>query len=182
MSVALPPLLAADPSWKAVCDLTERFGALAVPKVVVWHLGSADSAVLAHIAATLGLGAVDLSSGDPLVVLRDAVNVLRRRGTEYALRRALTALGLGEVSFVVEPSWTHDGSFLHDGLYQYGAAHWAVVIATIDRDDATPLTSDEAVLAMRALAGAKSKRDRVHLRVRSDAEVTLQFFYEPDDA
>jgi hypothetical protein len=175
MSAMVPPLLAADPSWAAVCALTERFAALPVAKAVVWHLGSADNDTLRHIAALLGIGEVDLS-GSPVAVLQQAVDMRRRRGTELAIRGALEALGFGAISFLVAPTWLHDGTIKHDGLYRYGPLHWAVVVATIESADG-PLTADEAIRARRAADGAKSLRDRVHIRVNDLSGVTLQFLY-----
>ena len=177
MTAMVPPMLAADPSWAAVCALTERFAALPVPKVVAWHLESADDDVLRHIATMLGIGDVDLA-GAPLAILQDAVNQRRRRGTEMAVRSALEALGLGELDILIAPTWLHDGSFSHDGLYRYGPAHWAVAVVTIERSGGIPLSGDEAIRARRAASTAKSLRDRIHLRINDGDGVTMQFFYD----
>jgi hypothetical protein len=170
------PAIEQDPSWKVVVDLImTRFRQLPVAKAVVWHMPSADAATLAHLAQMLGVGDVDLSVGEPLDVLSGAVDLRKRRGTAYALRQALLALGYDDILYSTNTVWLHDGTCLHDGLYTHGSDnHWAIVVVTLDL--AAPLTLSQAQLVWRALDGwAGGARDWPRLRVRVGG-LTVQFY------
>lgn len=174
------PAIDRDPSWKAVIDLLDRWQELPVERVLAWHMPSADVATLAHLAYMLGVGDVDLSIGDPLVVLRQAVDLRKRRGTGFALREGLKALGYAAESFTLtnKQAWLHDGTINRAGMYRYGGDnHWAIIVTTIELD-AWP-TLDQVKLAWRALARNKSRRDHLVLRLRFDGATIAIYRAEP---
>lgn len=173
------PAIDRDPSWAAVIGLLERWQALPVQKALVWHMPSADPVTLAHLAHLLGVGDLDLSSGDPLVVLRNGVDLRKRRGTGKAIREGLRALGY-EPTLEKNVTWLHDGTFTHNGLYTHGSdQHWAIIVVTLDT--VAPLTLTEAQLAWRAANREKSRRDWIRLRVRVGG-VTVQFYRSMPEA
>jgi P2-related tail formation protein len=183
MSALTLPAIQSDPSMRAVLSVLDRWDDLPVSAVLVWRMRE-DSNVdaLRHIAKMLGVGHVDLSTGDPLVVLGQAVNLAKRRGTTFAIKEALRALGYASetVSLANKVAYLHDGSFDHDGLYIHGGDnHWAKPVITIEL--AAPLTLAQAQAAWRAIEGAQGGRDWPRLRLLVD-DVTVAFYRERPEA
>lgn len=121
MSLLLPAGIN-DASTRALAQLIdERFSALPVERVLVWHLAATEVDVVAHIAEMLGLDGPGFGGDTPLGLIRRGVMLCRRHGTPWALREVLRALGYGEVEIVEEFNPKFDGEFYFDGARMYGA-------------------------------------------------------------
>lgn len=138
-ALTLPDAIRTDPSAVAFLAVLERFDALPVEKVLVWHVAHDASDALAHVAETLGLSGIDFASGPPAELIARAIGLMRACGTAGALKVAIEALGYAPelIELTENPQLYYDGSIQYDGTYRYGADtgpfHFDV---EIDVDDA----------------------------------------------
>lgn len=125
-----------DASLQAVLDvLNERFDAIPVERVLVWHLDSVVADALPHLGDQLGITGPEFGSAPPRTFLSNGIQKRRRRGTGGTMRAVLSAIGYDPI--VIEE--TTDKRFLYDGTWKYdatihcgGDSHWAIFIVRID--------------------------------------------------
>lgn len=175
-NVKLPASLS-DATTKALVQLlNERFNAIPIQNVLVWHLETTPAEAVPHVAELLGLDGPEfgVGSGPPRVVLRQGVALLRIRGTIGAIRRVLRNLGFGEATFFVDGRRKYDGTFLYDGMFLYGTeewAQWAIFGLRVETEE--EMTVERARQLWDAIESWKGKRDWFRLMVRGpgDAQV-----------
>lgn len=134
-NLTLPPGIK-DASLQAVLDVVnERFDAIPVERVLVWHLDSVVAGALPHLADQLGVYGPEFGSAPPRTFLRDGVQKRRRRGTGGTMRAVLAALGYDPI-VIQEGTATYflyDGTWSYDGTIIYGNdSHWAIFLIQID--------------------------------------------------
>lgn len=95
--------------------LEERFGALPIERVLVWHVASVVEDALPHLAEGLGIADLAFIDAPPREFIGQGVSLMRRRGTPAAVEDALAAIGYG--AGVVELE--EDTRIRYDGRHKY---------------------------------------------------------------
>lgn len=111
------------PEGRAVLAVLERFDAIPVERVLVWHVNTTVPDALAHLAEALGLTRIDFTAGPPRALLKQGVAIARKSGTAWAVRQALYGLGYDAETVELQERYRirYDGSIKYDGLHRYGA-------------------------------------------------------------
>lgn len=170
--VLVPPALAGDARSRAfVALVVERFGALDMPALLVNRLDSTPPVALAALGWQYGLigtegwglAESDASRRD---LIRRAVQLHRRKGTPWAVRAALQALGFPSVRFDEgRDRLLLDGAAALGGQSSLdGDTRWALFGVTVDVGEERGLTSADrisVVSAVLAWKNARSHLDRV---------------------
>lgn len=127
-----PDVLAGDARFAALAALTQRLGALDLSPLLVYLVDQVNAAALPLLAEQFHvMGAEGFASAGAEEALRqlvrDAVLLHRKKGTPWAVRRALAMIGLGDSSEIIEGGTqaVYNGTVFADGALVYGGASWA---------------------------------------------------------
>jgi phage tail P2-like protein len=146
----LPPN--ATQEERALEQATARLGDMAAPLRETWNPDSCPADLLPWLAWALQVDIWDKDWSDDTqrAVIRGAIEVHRRKGTPWAIKRALLNAGYGDATLSEGDSAnTHDGADLHDGSELYvGSLDWAKYRLIMKR----PITNAQAAQIRRLLA------------------------------
>ena len=128
MADAVPPILAQDPTFGPLAQLTERLTGLDMSRLLIYLVDLVEDDALPFLGEqfhTMGGEGWDFAADDAArrALIKSAIELHRYKGTPWAIKQALKKLGLERVALVEHPE----------------AAHWAefdVDITVLDR----PLT------------------------------------------
>lgn len=131
---------------------TARLGELPAPLRDLWNADTCPSHLLPWLAWALQVDIWDNSWSDDAqrAVIRGAITVHRRKGTPWAIKRALANAGYGDAILSEGfSSANYNGSTLHDGSRLYvGDSDWSKYRLIMER----PISSDQAEQIRRMLA------------------------------
>lgn len=131
---------------------TARLGELTTPLRDLWNADTCPSHLLPWLAWALQVDIWDNSWSDDAqrAVIRGAITVHRRKGTPWAIKRALANAGYGDAILSEGfSSANYNGSTLHDGSRLYvGDSDWSKYRLIMER----PISSDQAEQIRRMLA------------------------------
>lgn len=123
---------------------TSRVGAVSVPITDLWNPDRCPLSLLPWLAWTLSVDNwnSDWSETTKREVLRQSVDVHRRKGTVGAVKKALKTSGFGDATLVERFGWqVYDGSIPRDGSRQrFPGDHWAEYRVILTR----PITIEQA--------------------------------------
>ncbi|WP_177142589.1 phage tail protein I [Variovorax sp. YR216] len=111
----------------------------------LWHARDCLAELLPWLSWTLSVeGWSDARSDDARrAVILDSINIHRRKGTPWAIRALIRALGFGEITIIERIGGIRrDGTAAHDGEYARAplSSTWATYRLVFDR----PLTNAQA--------------------------------------
>ncbi|RJF81131.1 phage tail protein I [Azospirillum cavernae] len=171
----LPPNATAQE--RAISVTLARLADVPVPIRDLWNPWTIPAELLPWLAWTLSIDEEWESARtdqDRRALVASAVELHRYKGTPYAIRRALAALG-HTVASITEglPSVRHDGAGRRDGGARYdGAARWALFRVAVVAGDAG-LTRLDTGRIVTAIGHAKNARSVLHaLRLLVNPETT----------
>jgi phage tail P2-like protein len=136
-----------------------------VPVDTLWSAERIPAALLPFLAWALSVDDWDPEWTDETkrAVVSASIDVHRRKGTVWAMRRALVAAGLGDAD--IQEGWSasqFDGSFTFDGSRNHQSSdHWAEYRVTLPR----PMSIPQAARARAILTTAAPAR--CHLKEMS---------------
>lgn len=140
---------------------TARLGDLPTPLRELWNADTCPSHLLPWLAWALQVDIWDngWSEDDRRSVIREAITVHRRKGTPWAIKRALANAGYGDAILSEGFSTAnYNGSTLHDGSRLYvGDSDWSKYRLIMDR----PISSEQADQIRRMLALVAPARCRL---------------------
>lgn len=131
---------------------TARLGELPTPLRDLWNADTCPAHLLPWLAWALQVDIWDNSWSDDAqrAVIRGAITVHRRKGTPWAIKRALANAGYGDAILSEGfSSANYNGSTLHDGSRLYvGDSDWSKYRLLMER----PISSEQAEQIRRMLA------------------------------
>lgn len=146
----LPPN--ATEAERALEQATARIGDLPTPLRGLWDPDTCPAHLLPWLAWALQVDIWDAGWSDDIqrAVIRGAIEVHRRKGTPWAIKRALANAGYGDATLSEGDSATsYDGVALHDGVSLYsGSLDWARYRLILAR----PITNAQADQVRRLLS------------------------------
>ena len=115
---------------RALEQATARLGSLPAPLREPWDPDTCPANLLPWLAWALQVDIWDRNWSDDAkrTVIRGAIDVHRRKGTPWAIKRALANAGYGDSATLAEGDSTnaYDGTDLHNGSNLYlGGLDWA---------------------------------------------------------
>ncbi len=116
----LPP--SASPQERTLEDATARIGAVPTPLRTLWRPSACPVALLPWLAWTLSVDEWDPAWPEALrrQMLAESAMLHARKGTAWAVRRALQLMGYGNVAIVEGSAYRRDGTYDHDGAINHG--------------------------------------------------------------
>lgn len=173
----------------------ERMEKLEIENALVYMFDTVPEAVLPELARqfdVLGYKGWDFTSTteERRQLLKDAVELHRRKGTPYAMRRAFRAVGYYDIQIIEGGGVRYDGSVAHDGSVDHGASQWAVFSIVIDLGENKGLQFDTGDLLAKLVEEYKPARCTlldVNFRksVETEVDVEEDFFVDvnrPNDS
>lgn len=150
MADAVPPILAQDPTFGPLAQLTERLTGLDMTRLLIYLVDLVEDDALPYLGEQfhiMGGEGWDFAADDAArrALIKSAIELHRYKGTPWAIKQALTKLGFRNFNLTEHPE----------------GAHWAefdVDIALVDR----PLT--EAIYPLVTQVIDMYKPVRSHLR------------------
>lgn len=180
MSEVLVPAGIDDVSMRALTEIIgERFAALPIERVLVWHVNSTQEDALPSVAELLGLNGPEFKgAGPPRELMNEGVDLRRRKGTPWALREVLRRLDYGEVELVEDTVLHYDGAVSYGGERRYGAdAHWSVFL--VFADVLAPLSLDAKRVLWDVINAWRRGVNRFVLGLRQAGQPTVMHFARP---
>jgi phage tail P2-like protein len=154
---------------RALEAATRRVADLPVPVDLLWRPEDCPAPVLPWLAWALSVDdwQADWAEDRKRAAIAASVEIHRRKGTVWAIRRVLQVAGLGDATLIERDSdKLHDGTLTHDGTATYGLPdHWAEYKVILTR----PITNaqgDRARAVLDAVAPV-----RCHLKALDYVEV-----------
>lgn len=160
----LPPN--ASEMERALAGISSRIDVLPVTIRDLWNPSTCPAALLPWLAWTLSVDYWDTDWPDETkrAVIAASYEVHKYKGTPYAVRTALQAIGYRDVDIVegVEPS-RHDGSTSRTGLNLYAiAGHWAQFRVVLDLGNDMGVDGNTASRVRSAVEYAKNARSHLY--------------------
>jgi P2-related tail formation protein len=164
---------------RALLGLLDRWDALPVENVLVFHLDTVIADALPFVAELMGLTAPEFGgAGAPREVIKQAVHLRKLRGTPWALREVMRRLGYGEIDLQEAQTKTYNGELHYDGEHRYGAEnHWArfAVYVTV----LAPMVAADVRKLWDAIDKWKPKRSWFSLGLRQAMTPTVMYWTRP---
>lgn len=146
---------------RALATVAARVSGVPVPIGDFWSPERCPAALLPWLAWALAVDHWDPDWPEEVRrhVIAASIDVNRRAGTVWAMRRALEAAGLGDAD--IQEGWSairHDGAIAYDGSHTYAPSdHWAEYRVVLGR----PLSIAQAERARAILISAAPARSRL---------------------
>lgn len=141
-----------------------------VPVGRLWSAEAIPAGLLGYLAWALSVDEwdPDWSEGRKREVIAASVEIHRRKGTPWAIRRALATVGLGSATLIEQyGAKSYDGTVLHDGAETYSPQdHWAEYRVLLER----PITIAQADKVRAVLASVAPAR--CHLKALDYQQAT----------
>lgn len=151
----LPPPLAGDERFSLLLELLQdTFARTDLTVMAVYLVDQAPAALLLALADQFSLldeavWSLAESEDTRRALIKGAIELHRYKGTPWAIREVIRALGFGEVAILEGlAGLTYDGRAVFDGQRVYGdVGAWPVYRVTLQR----PITNDQAAQLRRVL-------------------------------
>lgn len=134
-----------------------QFG-FAIPNRHLWNPWLCPATLLPWLAFALSVDEWDQGWPESLQrsVIAASISIHRKKGTVWAVKRAVSAAGFGDATLVERYGLqVYDGDFAHDGSHTHGAAdHWAEYRLILSR----PVTIEQAAAVRRIVEAAAPAR------------------------
>lgn len=159
MSSLLPPLLD-NPRWQVLEQLLMRLNVLSRQSAIPLLVDITHESALDHLADQLSLDGDGWEMADTLeakrALLKEAIQLHRKKGTPFAVKRTLETLGYSNVSITERAEFfTHNSTEQHNATRTYQRAgswtHYRLQMAQT-------ITRREATLIRRTLDGVSPRR------------------------
>lgn len=156
MRTLLPPN--ATSAERAIEGATARIGAVPCLIADLWNPKNCPAALLPWLAWALSVDewSPDWSEDAKRATIAEAAEIHRRKGTPWAIKRALASAGFGDAELVENmPGKAYDGTLAHNGAETYAPLdHWAEYRVYLMR----PITIAQAAQVRRILAAVAPAR------------------------
>lgn len=163
----LPPPLATDLSMRALEAVQSRMSDIPLAQGIVYDFENVDASALAHLGEqfhVMGAEGWRLATTDEQkrALLARAVALHRHKGTPWAIREALKAVGFNDLEIAERlPSNHYDGSLAFSGSDVYAAYGWAQFRVTADAGDDQPITAEQTALIVETVTAWKPARSHL---------------------
>lgn len=151
------------PLERALATVAARVSGVPVPICDFWSPSRCPAALLPWLAWALAVDHWDPDWPDETkrITIAASIDVNRRKGTVWAMRRALEAAGLGDAE--IREGWSatqYDGSITYDGSHTYAPSdHWAEYRVNLTR----PASIAQAQMARAILTSAAPARSSLKM-------------------
>jgi len=158
-----------DENTRALNGLIERLGRLDVTGLLVYLIDNVASSALPHLAEQFHVSGDEgwLLAGteaDRRTLIKRAIDLHRHKGTPWAVKEAVKALGYLDVALQERlPVVVYDGQSAYSGSEDFGGgARWALFDVLVDIGESMSLTLDHITGLVNAVNEWKNARS--HLR------------------
>lgn len=158
-----------DASSLAFNELVERLGTLDITPVLIYMIDNVASSALPHLAEQFHVSGDEgwLLAGteaDRRTLIKRAIELHRHKGTPWAVKEAIRALGYLDVALQERlPVVVYDGQAAYSGSEDFGGGtQWALFDVLIDIGESKTLTQDNITRLVNAVNEWKNTRS--HLR------------------
>lgn len=116
----LPP--SASAQERVLEDATARLGAVPAPLRALWRPAECPAALIPWLAWTLSVDEWDPAWPEALQrqMIAESAMLHARKGTPWAVKRALQLMGYGNVAIVEGSAYRRDATYDHDGEIDHG--------------------------------------------------------------
>ena len=172
----LIPASIRDVSTFALNELIDRLGTLDITPLLVYLVDDVSASALPHLAeqfhvtAWEGWSLAD-SDTDRRELIKNAIALHRKKGTPWAIKQALTAMGYGGASLTERLATVYaDGTVFADGAIDgSGGLRWALFRARVDLGENKPFNIAEKSKVLAAIDEYKPARSHLYaLDIGSD--------------
>lgn len=116
MADAVPPILAQDPTFGPLAQLTERLTGLDMTRLLIYLVDLVEDDALPYLGEQfhiMGGEGWDFAADDTArrALIKSAIELHRYKGTPWAIKQALTKLGLERFALVEHPEGAHWAEF-----------------------------------------------------------------------
>lgn len=116
MADAVPPILAQDPTFGPLAKLTERLTGLDMTRLLIYLVDLVEDDALPYLGEQfhiMGGEGWDFAADDAArrALIKSAIELHRYKGTPWAIKQALTKLGLERFTLVEHPEEAHWAEF-----------------------------------------------------------------------
>lgn len=116
MADAVPPILAQDPTFGPLAQLTERLTGLDMTRLLIYLVDLVEDDALPYLGEQfhiMGGEGWDFAADDAVrrALIKSAIELHRYKGTPWAIKQALTKLGLERIALVEHPDGAHWAEF-----------------------------------------------------------------------
>jgi phage tail P2-like protein len=163
----LPPALAGDLSMRALEALVARLADLDLEPTLVYDFEHVAESALPHLGEQFHVMGAEgwrlaTTEAQRRELLARAVALHRHKGTPWAIREALKALGFNDLEIEERlPSNRYDGSLTFSGAETYAAYGWAQFRVVADAGDQQPITSAQTALIVETINAWKPARSHL---------------------
>lgn len=167
MSEWYPDVVATDARQSALADLSARLESLPVDKALTHLVDAVDARLLPHLAEQFhvtGLEGWQLAQTEAQrrALLRRAIALHRHKGTPWAIREALKAVGFNDIEIEEGlPFNRYDGAIAFSGSDVYAAWGWAQFRVVADAGDDQPITAEQTARVVETVNAWKPARSHL---------------------
>ena len=116
MADAVPPILAQDPTFGPLAQLTERLTGLDMTRLLIYLVDLVEDDALPYLGEQfhiMGGEGWDFAADDAArrALIKSAIELHRYKGTPWAIKQALKKLGLERFTLVEHPEAAHWAEF-----------------------------------------------------------------------
>lgn len=116
MADAVPPILAQDPTFGPLAQLTERLTGLDMTRLLIYLVDLVEDDALPYLGEQfhiMGGEGWDFAADDAArrALIKSAIELHRYKGTPWAIKQALKSLGLECLTLVEHPDGAHWAEF-----------------------------------------------------------------------
>ena len=144
---AVPPILAQDPTFGPLAQLTERLTGLDMTRLLIYLVDLVEDDALPYLGEQfhiMGGEGWDFAADDTArrALIKSAIELHRYKGTPWAIREVIRRLGFGEIGLIEGlAAKTYDGQSRYMGWQVYGdPTQWACYRVIFNQ----PITRDQA--------------------------------------
>jgi phage tail P2-like protein len=163
----LPPPLATDLSMRALEAVHSRLSDIDLLPTLIYDFEHVVSSALPHLGEQFHVMGAEgwrlaTTEAQRRELLARAVALHRHKGTPWAIREALKAVGFNDIEINERlPSNRYDGSLAFSGSDVYAAYGWAQFRIVADAGDDQPITAEQTALLVEAVTAWKPARSHL---------------------
>ena len=116
MADAVPSVLALDPRFGPLAQLSERLAGLDLSRILVYLVDLAEPSALPYLGEQfhiMGWEGWDFTAGDEArrALIKSAIELHRYKGTPWAIKQALLKIGIEHLTLIEHPPGAHWAEF-----------------------------------------------------------------------
>jgi len=163
----LPPPLATDLSMRALEAVQARVSEIDLLPTVIYDFEHVAASALPHLGEQFHvMGAegwrLTTTEAQRRALLASAVELHRHKGTPWAIREALKAVGFNDLEINERlASNRYDGAVTFSGAETYAAYGWAQFRVVADAGDDQPITAEQTALIVETVTAWKPARSHL---------------------